>query len=121
VYSRIAVDRPSAPNESVDLDALKAALGANLTALARFARLHDMEGFAGAFDAGFARLNSPSPYDGAYKIDLAPDRLLPLTAAQLFGGGDRRCTRSRFVDDGRRRQELRRGQRQESIGARSIL
>jgi hypothetical protein len=79
-YGRIASNRPTLERPAVDLYELKSRLADNLAAIGNFARMRKLEGFAKAFDAGLAQLNAQDPYKGA-----APDRALPLAAAQLLG------------------------------------
>ncbi|HEX5000423.1 MAG TPA: hypothetical protein VFY29_19525 [Terriglobia bacterium] len=67
------------------MDALKGSLRDNLRLIGDFARRHNLDGFAAAFDSGLARLTADDPFEGIYHRDLAPDGALPLAARQLLG------------------------------------
>jgi hypothetical protein len=84
-YRRIASNRPTLERQAIDMHELKTRLADNLAAIGNFARMRKLDGFAKAFDAGLARLNAQDPYKSVYRADLAPDRALPLAAAQLLG------------------------------------
>ena len=80
-YGRIARDQPAAAGPDLDPTALRNRLAENLKAIGEFARKHELDNFARAFDGGLAALNS----NGRYHGDLAPDNSLPLPAVQLLG------------------------------------
>lgn len=81
----IACNQPTQEPQAIDMYELKTRLADNLAAIGNFARTRKLEGFSKAFDAGLAQLNAQDPYKGDYHGDLAPDRALPLAAAQLLG------------------------------------
>jgi hypothetical protein len=83
-YGRVAKNQPATDPPAMDAEALKSRFAATLEAIGNFARKQKMEGFAKAFEAGLAQLNSGNPGKGVYHDDLAPDRALPLYAAQLL-------------------------------------
>jgi hypothetical protein len=84
-YGRTASDQPTLDRAAPEIAALKSQLDGNLRAISAFARKQRMDGFAKAFDAGLAQLNSPNPSKGLYHSDLAPQNGLSLPAAQLLG------------------------------------
>ena len=56
-----------------------------LRSISEFAHSQRLDEFAKAFESGLARLSSETPYDDLYHPDVAPLRLLPLSAHQLLG------------------------------------
>jgi hypothetical protein len=84
-YGRIATSQPFADLPTIDLITLSHELAANLKAIAKFARKHDLNGFADAFDAGLAQLSSDAPLASVYHKDLAPHHAVTLPAARLLG------------------------------------
>jgi hypothetical protein len=83
-YGRIAKNRPTPPPQPHDTAAIKRHLTDNLKAIGAFAQAQKLEGFAKAFDASLAHLNSTDPFKGVYHADLAPQGALPLDASQLL-------------------------------------
>lgn|GEM_PF-222592 len=84
-YGRVAMSQPFADLPTIDLSTLSNELAVNLKAIANFARKHDLNGFADAFDAGLAQLSSNAPLAGVYHKDLAPHQAVTLPAARLLG------------------------------------
>lgn len=94
-YGRIGRNIGSSQNEEPSVEGIRARLSRNLAEIAKFARSHQEDGFAKAFESGLSRLSSSDPYAGLYHADIAPPKLLPpyadqyLAAAQaawVFGG-----------------------------------
>ncbi|WP_157578413.1 hypothetical protein [Rudaea cellulosilytica] len=82
-YGRIAVNQPSQLGPPADLESLKRRLVKNLKEISAFARHHNLDGFAKAFEAGLSHLESSSPGNGLHHNDMLSSRM-PLTAAQLL-------------------------------------
>lgn len=89
-YGRIARDEPSIDRPAIELVGLKNQLAENLQAIGSFARRHNLDGFARAFDAGLAQLSSGNPLGGDLTPPMAPQPAAQLLAAAqtawVFGG-----------------------------------
>ncbi|WDP91205.1 MAG: hypothetical protein HUN04_16485 [Desulfobacter sp.] len=83
-YGRIASGEKTLIYENLDGSKIKAELSSNLVEISKFARSHDLEGFANAFDKGLSALNSDKPYSDVYHKDISPDNFLDLEATQLI-------------------------------------
>ena len=83
-YGRISRNQPSPNNASVDLDALKASLDQTLGEIAAFARAHQLDNFAKAFEKGKALLEVNDPLSTVFHSDIGPRNFLPVAAAQLL-------------------------------------
>lgn len=84
-YGRIARDQPTSAQEEIGLGALKQQLTDTLIEISAFARRHNLDYFAQAFESGLSRLQQQIPGEGLYHKDLIVMSQLPLPAAQLLG------------------------------------
>lgn len=85
-YGRTVADGPSLQSgASVSAEEIKEQLIAHLPKIAEFARVHNEEGFAKAFDSALTRLVSSHPLEGLYHADIAPQNFLSEVSEQILG------------------------------------
>jgi hypothetical protein len=84
-YGRVAMGQPCAHYPNNELIALSNELAMNLKAIANFARKHDLNNFADAFESGLTELDSDAPLASVHHTDLAPPQAVTLPAARLLG------------------------------------
>lgn len=82
-YGRIAANQPSPLQIPIDLEGLRQRLAKNLTEISAFARHHNLDGFAKAFESGQSNLESSSPGTGLYHNDMLSTHM-SLAASQLL-------------------------------------
>jgi len=83
-YGWIASHDCAAHDPSEGIAEIKARLAQSLTSIESFARKHQLDGFAKAFDASLSCLTSAEPTTAVYHTDIAPPNFLPPAANQLL-------------------------------------
>lgn len=83
-YGRVAAKQTTRPVNARRIGQIKADLSSKLKDIAAFARQHNLDGFANAFDNGYAALHSDNPNNEVYHKDISPKEFLSLEANQLL-------------------------------------